>query len=185
MSNSRQIIYTVQSQYDAFDALMHYGKISTRTEQQILCPFHADNQKSARVYESSDRTGKPALWCFSCGRLWDGIAVVASMENLGYGAAAYLIYSRFGKQFSLLDVPEDWGEYSKPTSTAVVTESPYAEAWRQERSRLERLIRKSNKPLEDRIRLFLMQDIVEDQVRKNDQYLWEPKARLIREKLNT
>lgn len=189
---SDKILYSVKQQWDAFDALAHYGKISVgvKSEQQLYCPFHTDGKKSARLYTSGDEHSDSRLWCFACGKLWDGIAIVAQQEGLSYRSAAHFIHSRMGKTFELTEPPEGWAEEEKTRretaikqKTVFQTGSQYKDAWAVECQRLEAAVKRSKKPVQTKAKLYLLCDTVALKVRENEIYLWEPKARTIWEKV--
>lgn len=62
------------------------------TPHQVSCPFHgADINKSMRVYPATD-----SCYCWTCGRAWNPIAVMAEYQGVDYYAALRKVKMEFG-----------------------------------------------------------------------------------------
>lgn len=65
-------------------------RYSSKVTQQILCPVHKDRTPSARVYADGNR-----VYCFTCAKQWDVIALVRDKEGLDFGGALDWLETRF------------------------------------------------------------------------------------------
>jgi CHC2-type zinc finger protein len=65
-------------------------RYASKTTQQILCPVHKDRTPSARVYAEGNR-----VYCFTCAKQWDVIALVRDKEGLDFGGALDWLETRF------------------------------------------------------------------------------------------
>jgi hypothetical protein len=181
-----QITYSVQQQFDVFDALRMYGhhKSAEKHTHQLKCPFHQDLHKSARAYSNEGTDQASKLWCYACNKNWDGVAFVAQKEDLGYRAAAHWIWRQF--EFDLLKVPVELEQFSveadeeeKPPEkkTQAKTEPPYATSWVEAKQRLEKQIRQSGLSLERRIALYTVVDSLQAQQMLEAPPAWEEAVR--------
>lgn len=57
----------------------------------VRCPFHHDTMPSMYIYQDDNR-----CWCFSCGRGWDVIELLAEAHRLTYIEAADVLGQKFG-----------------------------------------------------------------------------------------
>lgn len=74
-----------------FQVLAEYKvRFSNNVTQQIPCPVHKDRTPSARVYAETNK-----LYCFTCSKLWDVIALVRAKENCDFIGALVWIETRF------------------------------------------------------------------------------------------
>lgn len=79
-----------------FTALREIGVEATPRggPQQIRCPIHKGGQEtspSARIYEDTD-----SIYCFTCHKSWDGVALIAEARGIEYREAAVQMRAKFG-----------------------------------------------------------------------------------------
>lgn len=63
--------------------------VADRT-QQIRCPVHEDRTPSARYYHEQQK-----IHCFTCGRTWDVVGLVAAMRSCSHEAAMDFLDEEF------------------------------------------------------------------------------------------
>ncbi len=67
-------------------------EVSSQTEpRQIHCPIHTDARKSARVFPDSN-----SVYCWTCARAYDPVAIVSEQEGIGVTAACRYIEDNAG-----------------------------------------------------------------------------------------
>jgi len=78
---------SVLAHVTVFQVLTEYGiRYSNNVTQQIHCPVHKDRTPSARVYAETNK-----VYCFTCSKLWDVIAIVQAKQSCDFiGALAWL-----------------------------------------------------------------------------------------------
>lgn len=77
--NSHELrIAAVRQHVTIFEMLDRMGIQLAEETQQIRCPFHADNNPSARIFADQNK-----IWCWTCQRGWD--VIDAAQSHLGVG----------------------------------------------------------------------------------------------------
>lgn len=73
---------------------------------QILCPVHDDTRKSARVYPDSN-----SVYCWTCGRSYDPVAILVETEGLSTLAAIEYIEKNAGVRWEKVDDGRDTSKF--------------------------------------------------------------------------
>ena len=79
---------------DIQDALQRAGAtvLHISSPYQVSCPFHgSDVNKSMRVYPETN-----SCHCWTCGRSWNPVAVVADTDGIGYYEALTQLKKQYG-----------------------------------------------------------------------------------------
>lgn len=157
--NAQITIESVKRQFDVFDALVYYGLERTKHPRthQILCPFHDDKQKSARVYGDTS-----LLYCWSCQDAWDGIKFVATKEGISYTDAAFFLKKTFNLEiFDDIEIEEYGDDPVEATFKEIESKlSAKRSTWSAEIDRVEKLVKGCGKDLQNRVKLYLALDLI-------------------------
>jgi DNA primase len=80
---------TITSTVGIREVLAALGVPVAETAHQILCPVHPERNPSARIYPD-------AIYCFTCGKRYDAIALVMAIRKMAFPEALDWCEEAFG-----------------------------------------------------------------------------------------
>lgn len=85
-------VEVIKDNISIFDVMDKLGiEYPFRRTCQVHCPFHSDDNPSARVYEDTNK-----LWCWKCGnKTWDVIELVTDSTGMKFKSALMWLEREF------------------------------------------------------------------------------------------
>lgn len=96
MSDIHERIQAANEMVSIYDLI---EDVSSQSEpRQIHCPVHNDTRKSARVFPDSN-----SVYCWTCARAYDPVALVSEQESIGLTAACRFIEDNAGVRWQRIE----------------------------------------------------------------------------------